>query len=42
MTNRLDPTFVRAQIELLRISHPGIWDDGDEILLADMLEAMSS
>jgi len=39
MTHRLDPTFVRAQIELLRISHPGIWDDGDEQLLADMLEA---
>jgi len=39
MSHPLDPTFVRAQIELLRISHPGIWDDGDEILLADMLEA---
>ena len=39
MADRLDPTFVRAQIELLRISHPGIWDDGDEQLLADMLEA---
>jgi hypothetical protein len=39
MSHRLDPTFVRAQIELLRISHPGIWDDGDEQLLADMLEA---
>jgi len=41
MPHRLDPTFVRAQIELLRISHPGIWDDGDEILLADMLEAQT-
>ena len=41
MADRLDPTFVRAQIELLRISHPGIWDDGDEILLADMLEAQT-
>jgi hypothetical protein len=39
MPDRLDPTFVRAQIELLRITHPGIWDDGDEQLLADMLEA---
>ena len=39
MSHRLDPTFVRSQIELLRISHPGIWDDGDEQLLADMLEA---
>jgi hypothetical protein len=38
-TNRLDPTFVRAQIEALRYSHPGIWEDGDETLLADMLEA---
>jgi hypothetical protein len=34
---RLDPTFVRAQIEALRYSHPEIWD-GDEMLLADMLE----
>lgn len=39
MHNRLDPTFVRAQIELLRHTHPGIWDEGDETLLADMLEA---
>ena len=42
MSHPLDPTFVRAQIELLRISHPGIWDDGDEQLLADMLEAETS
>jgi len=38
MPDRLDPTFVRAQIESLRISHPGIWDDGDEQLLLDSLE----
>jgi hypothetical protein len=38
MHNRLDPTFVRAQIELLRHTHPGIWDAGDETLLIDMLE----
>jgi len=41
MSHPLDPTFVRTQIELLRISHPGIWDDGDEQLLADMLEAQT-
>jgi hypothetical protein len=34
----LDPTFVRMQIEQLRVTHPGIWDDGDEQLLADSLE----
>jgi len=34
----LDPTFVRAQIDQLRVTHPGIWDEGDEQLLADMLE----
>ena len=39
MPDRLDPTFVRAQIELLRVTHPDIWDEGDEQLLADMLEA---
>ena len=38
-SNRIDPTFVRAQIELLRVTHPNIWDEGDEQLLADMLEA---
>ena len=37
MANRLDPTFVRQQIELLRVTHPEVWD-GDEQLLADMLE----
>jgi len=34
----LDPTFVRMQIEQLRVTHPGIWDDGDEQLLADSIE----
>jgi len=34
--NRLDPTFVRAQIEALRVRSPAIWDD--EELLVDMLE----
>ena len=38
MADRLDPTFVRSQIELLRYTHPGIWDAGDETLLVDMLE----
>jgi len=38
MADRLDPTFVRAQIELLRVTHPDIWDAGDETLLIDMLE----
>ena len=38
MPDRLDPTFVRAQIALLRVTHPNIWDEGDEQLLADMLE----
>ena len=37
MSSRLDPTFVRQQIELLRVTHPEVWD-GDEQLLADMLE----
>lgn len=32
--NRLDPTFVRAQIEALRRTHPDIWDDEDDRLLA--------
>jgi hypothetical protein len=35
---RLDPTFVRAQIEALRVMYPGIWEDDDQVLLADMLE----
>jgi hypothetical protein len=38
MPDRLDPTFVRTQIEHLRITHPGIWEDGDEQLLLDSLE----
>jgi len=38
MPDRLDPTFVRMQIEQLRLTHPGIWDDGDEQLLLDSLE----
>jgi hypothetical protein len=38
MPDRLDPTFVRAQIEALRITHPGIWESGDEKLLGDMVE----
>lgn len=38
MADRLDPSFVRAQIEHLRIAYPNIWDDGDDRLLADMLE----
>jgi len=38
MSDRLDPTFVRTQIEQLRLSHPGIWEDGDEQLLLDSLE----
>src|SRR4029077_12395937 len=38
MPDRLDPTFVRAQIELLRHTHPGIWEDDDPQLLMDSLE----
>ena len=38
MRNQLDPTFVRAQIEQLRLTHPDIWESGDILLLADMLE----
>jgi hypothetical protein len=37
MANHLDPVFVKRQIELLRVTHPGIWDAGDETLLIDML-----
>jgi hypothetical protein len=39
MSSRLDPAFVRREIANLRVTHPGIWDEGDEQLLADMLEA---
>lgn len=38
MGYRLDPTFVRMQIEHLWLTHPGIWEDGDDQLLADSLE----
>jgi len=38
MSSRLDPTFVLAQIELLRLRYPNIWDEDDEVLLADSLE----
>jgi hypothetical protein len=33
MSNRLDPTFVRAQIEALRVSYPDIAGDEDQWLL---------
>jgi hypothetical protein len=36
MANRLDPTFVRAQIEALRVRYPQM--DEDEQLRLDMLE----
>lgn len=35
---RLSPTYVRAQIERLKVTHPEIWSD-DEKLLEDSLEA---
>jgi len=38
MAVRLDPTFVLAQIELLRLRYPKVWDEDDETLLADTLE----
>ena len=41
MSERLDHTFVRTQIEHLRLTHPGIWDEGDEQLLADSLEGQT-
>ncbi len=31
MPDRLDPTFVLAQIELLRLRYPQIWDDDDTL-----------
>jgi hypothetical protein len=34
MPDRLDPAFVRAQIEALRVSHPDIWEDETDRLLA--------
>lgn len=36
---RIDPTYVRAQIDMLRAANPELWDAGDEQLLSDMLEA---
>jgi len=38
MRNQLDPTFVFAEIERLRVTYPQIWEDGDEQLLLDSLE----
>jgi len=38
MSNRLDPIFVFAEIERLRVTYPQIWEDGDEQLLLDSLE----
>jgi len=34
MSNRLDPTFVRAQIEALRAAYPQVADDEDQWLLS--------
>jgi len=42
MPDRLDPVFVMRQIELLRLRYPKIWDEDDEVLLADMLEGETS
>lgn len=36
---RIDPTYVRAQIDALRAAHPEIWNAEDDVLVADMLEA---
>jgi len=38
MRDQLDPTFVFAEIERLRVTYPQIWEDGDEQLLLDSLE----
>ena len=38
MSNRLDPIFVFAEIERLRVTYPQIWEEGDEQLLLDSLE----
>lgn len=35
---RLDPQAVLQQISNLKLSHPDIWDDGDEKLLSDCLQ----
>src|SRR5580765_7365025 len=32
-TNRIDPIFVLAQIELLRLRYPQIWDDDDSLAI---------
>ena len=34
MPDRLDPTFVRAQIEALRYSHPSVFEDDETLELA--------
>ena len=34
MSSRLDPTFVLAQIELLRLRYPQIWDDDDTLAIS--------
>lgn len=38
----LDPTIIRSQIEALKLSCPEAWEDGDDVLLNDMLEAQTS
>jgi hypothetical protein len=40
MPDRLDPTFLRAQIELLRRAHPDLWDENEQVLL-DALEGQT-
>jgi hypothetical protein len=35
---RLDPTYVKMQIEMLRIRCPDIFDEGNEAIRANMLE----
>lgn len=39
MTARLDPAIVLQQIANLKLVYPDVWDDGEEKLLADCLEA---
>ena len=36
---RLDPNIVLQQVEHLKLLFPDIWDDGDEKLLADCVQA---
>lgn len=38
----LDPTVLRQQIENLKLACPQAWEDGDDVLLADMIEAQTS